>query len=269
MSYARDYTLREGADRRPAPVRAAASPEPAAPAHAYPDTRTQRLSAEEVRRLGMVSALAFDKYREELEAEGDTLQAVCRAAGVTMKAAQDEWRHSQVKLATAGRAAGLRALMRADFLSVQGHFLNLAGLTVAAFNAFLKTGPTPAGEPRENVTQSVQAVRGILRKLEEFFAGQVRARGEVPAAQVREEAAARLAVYIESVEAGKCAGQRWETLPESKQQWQLYWTLKNRLAALQGTGRPEQRNKSQRAAAGKKEKAPAASERGTLTDCLF
>ncbi len=187
----------------------------------YPDTREQRLSGCEIKELGMASALAFEKYCEELAAGGDSIQAVARAAGMTMKAAQDEWRHGQVKSATQGRANGLRQMMRADFRNVKGRFLDIAGLTEAAFHTLVRTGETN-GEPVENMEQSARAVLSIMKQVEAFF------REQSPD-NVKERAAAFFVSLAQWKE--RKAGKRW-TEWESKAQWNLYFTIKNRLADM-------------------------------------
>ncbi len=223
---------------------AAGETRPATPR--YPDTRDQLLTAAEIRELGMASAEAWAKYVDECAAEGTPVQAMARAAKITLKTAQDQFRHSHVKQATNGRASGLRQLTRADFRTVRAHFLHLAGMDEAAFALLLRTGDTPKGEPVENVQQSARAVLGIMQKVEAHFAAQ------------GAEAPVRAAAWFQQIVGWKerKAQLGWKSW-DSRAQWNLYFTIKNRLAAMEGAGKTENRNKGQRAAS-RSRKASAA-----------
>jgi len=242
----RDYFLKPSPSARSGGIPATAAASPAIHPAPYPDTRAQSISSEEIKRLAMASVLAWEKYAEEIAAEGSSVQAMSRELKMSLKDMQDEWRHTHVKAATAGRATGLRGLKREDYNTVLGHFLNLAGLTEAAFRQFIKAEPTNHGDTGANAAQSARAVDGILRKMEAHFATQVKEKEpDAPASRIREAAAHRVAAYLRTIEERKYAGQSWVSL-SAKEQWQLYWTLKNRLADMTGAENPERRNKLQR-----------------------
>ena len=207
----------------------------------YPDVREERLSAAEVRALGIASSLAWEKYCEELEREGDSIQALAKSSGLTMKACQDQWRHGQVKSATDGRAEGLTKMVRADFRQVKARFLDMAGMTAEAFELLLRTGDSRNGEPVENMERSARAVQDMMQQVERHFA-------EQSPEGVKERAAAFFTSLVQWKE--RKAGKRWAEW-ESKAQWNLFFTIKNRLADMKlkagGAGTPAAaRNKKQR-----------------------
>lgn len=234
----REYKL--GAPRQPGTVSPPHRATPS-PCH-YPDTREQPLSAPEIRELGIASAKAWECYADQCEAEGQTVQAMAREAKTTMKEMQDYWRHCQVKAATGGRCTGLRGLMRADFRTVRAHFLHLAGMDEAAFALLMRTGQAAGhagseGDPKENIEQCDKAIAGIFEKIVRHFATQP---GE---GDPRDRAKAYLASTVAWKERKlACTWRGWP----AKDRWHLYFTLKNRLAAMTGTGDPANRNKSQR-----------------------
>jgi hypothetical protein len=220
----------------------AASPAPST-SRVYPDTATQIISAKEVAELGRASSLAFAVHRKEVEAEEPFLAFARRAAG-TVDAYQRQWRHLHVKQATAGRAAGLRQVARADFGDVLGHFLNLAGLTAQAFEAMMR-----GGKANEDARQSGHSVEELIERLARHFAGQVAQKEpSYTPAQCGDAGRARAGAYVAAIEKSRFEGKRWQTLPPWRQ-CQMHDTLQNRLNAMLGLGKPENRNKRQRAAA--------------------
>jgi hypothetical protein len=240
MSYARDYTLRPPApplrERAASFVSGVPSTAPARPdaplnlatlADApHFDAARQPLSADEITCLAIAAKLAWDQ-----------IYPADRAAlpGRTAKDRQDQWRHEQVSLATDGRADGLTKAMRADFRAIQAWFLKLAGLTLDAFKVLMRTGRTRSGEAVENGEQAEKWIFGILARVKKHFAAQ------------GPHAEQRLQAWLQTIVAGKEAkyGRRWpEWTPQQKRT--LYFTLKNRFAAMRGVGSPKRRNKNQR-----------------------
>lgn len=256
----RHYTLRPDggkATRQTAPV-AAPVTAPARPSQGtlYPDTRTQALSDCEVKELGMVAntawrayllseAEAFQTWRPTITAAEKikhTVQRLAAEANSTQKEVADYWRHGQVFAATERRCRRLRDLKRSDFRAVKAHFLHLAGMTEQAFALHLRTGRAgsragAAGDVVETVEQADRAIAAQFEALVRHFATQ-----GAPAT-ARERAAAYLADMVAPKE--RKAGCGWRSWP-AKGKWQIYWTLKNRLGAMQGTGSTANRNKSQR-----------------------
>lgn len=243
-TYARDYTLSAGGGRATRPAAAAAQPatQQRNEDALYPDTRTQALSAYELRRAGIAANAAWRVYAAQMEAEGETAQAFAKRANVTVTALKDEWRHRQVKLATEGRASGLSSVMRADFRAVFAHFLHLAGLTEKAFELLLKTGKSGGSDDvAENGEQADHAITALYDRIIRHFSTQ-----DAPDPHGR--AVAWFRGLVAAKERKYARGWRsWS----SKQKWQLYFTMKNRLQAIlekDGVVAPSTRgrNKSQR-----------------------
>ena len=115
-----------------------------------------------------------------------------RAAGVPF----DDWRHDQVRMATEGRATGLRDLRRGDWRVVAAHFLSLSGKVRPAFRTAKRAGREDRDEAAHKLREACDEARVMWP--------------DYPAAICRQQ-------Y-------KCG------LDEAtaKQLWRLYYTVRNR-----------------------------------------
>lgn len=175
---------------------------------------------------------------------------------------QETWRKNGQDEATDSHGLSLRAATQVHYLPIRGYWHVILGNVQQAFYDFLNSGPQ-----NEAMKNMKWRLAGEVSRLADGLQKEKAERLLQPLAISDEQAAQEAWDYTRVICRDKFAGRGIGALVTPDEVEQLCHTVFNRASAKLGVGRPENRNKSQRAAKRlKKGGSEAGLERGLSED---
>lgn len=178
-----------------------------------------------------------------------------------------EWRHRQ-QLA-AGCPASLRDCGNNHYRSLMAHFLCLAGKDDTAFRYQLKTGRVKDRGAEEDTHENRETQRRLIVQalLEHGRRCEPQAKEYDPAlaATVAENGGIITQGYVVNIAKMKNKGKSLDSLTATDLA-QILYTIRNRIAAKEGRGKPARRNKKQTAASAIERRREDAIARGDWSE---